>query len=94
MLAYCAINISHPTIVWCDNQLTLYVFKNPTLHGRSKHIDIMYHFVRGFIVDGAISLQHCSTEDQLALNYYLLKIIMQLAQLGAYKLQSREGVKM
>lgn len=65
MLADCGINISHPTIVWCDNLSTISIAKNPTLLGRTKDIDIRYHFIRELVADGAISLQHCTIKDQL-----------------------------
>lgn len=33
------------TILFCDNNCTIKLSKNPMLHGRSKHIDVRYHFL-------------------------------------------------
>ena len=38
--------------------------KNPQFHGRSKHIDIQYHFVREKIVNGVVILEYVPTEEQ------------------------------
>ncbi|CAK9161582.1 unnamed protein product [Ilex paraguariensis] len=54
------------TTVFCDNSLTIKLSKNPVMHGRSKHIDVRFHFLRDLIKDGAIELVHCGTEDQVA----------------------------
>jgi hypothetical protein len=37
---------SKSTIVYCDNNSTIKLSKNPVMHGRSKHIDICFHFLR------------------------------------------------
>lgn len=55
-----------PTKLWCDNISAIAVAKNPTHHGRTKHIDVRFHFIRGLVSDGVIALDHCRTEDQLA----------------------------
>jgi hypothetical protein len=34
------------TIIHCDNQSCIKLFENLVFHDRSKHIDIMYHFIR------------------------------------------------
>lgn len=38
--------------------------KNLVFHGRSKHIDVRYHFLRDLCKDGVIDMVHCKTEDQ------------------------------
>ena len=35
-----------PTLIYCDNSSAIKLSKNPMLHGRSKHIDIRFHFLR------------------------------------------------
>ena len=40
--------------------------KNPVLHGRSKHIDVKYHFLRDLTKDGIVDLIYCKSEDQVA----------------------------
>ena len=54
------------TVVFCDNISTIKLSKNPVLHGRSKHIDVRFHFLRNLCNDGVIELNYCSTRDQLA----------------------------
>ena len=34
------------TTMFCDNSSTIKLSKNPTMHGRSKHIDVRFHFLR------------------------------------------------
>jgi hypothetical protein len=34
------------TILMCDNSSTIKLSRNPIMHGRSKHIDVRFHFLR------------------------------------------------
>jgi hypothetical protein len=52
--------------VLCDNSSTIKLSKNPVMHGRSKHIDIRFHFLRNLSSEGSIELVHCASKDQLA----------------------------
>lgn len=52
------------TLVYCDNNSTIKLFKNPVLHGRSKHIDVKYYFLRNLTKDGA-DMVYCKSEDQI-----------------------------
>jgi hypothetical protein len=36
------------------------------MHGRCKHIDVRFHFLRDLTKDGVVELVHCNTQDQLA----------------------------
>jgi len=54
------------TVIFCDNGSTIKLSKNPILHGRSKHIDVRFHFLRNLCNDGVIELNYCSTRNQLA----------------------------
>ncbi|KAL8128919.1 LOW QUALITY PROTEIN: hypothetical protein V2J09_018074, partial [Rumex salicifolius] len=40
--------------------------KNPVMHGRSKHIDVHFHFLRNLSTEGVISLSYCASHDQVA----------------------------
>ena len=40
--------------------------KNPKYHGKSKHIDIKYHFVKDKVAQGEISLVHVPSKDMIA----------------------------
>ncbi|TXG60681.1 hypothetical protein EZV62_015254 [Acer yangbiense] len=47
-----------PILIYCDNVSAIKLLRNPVLHGRSKHIDVRYHFLR--------DLFFCRSEDQAA----------------------------
>ncbi|GAA0151404.1 transmembrane signal receptor [Lithospermum erythrorhizon] len=50
----------------CDNSSTIKLSKNPVMHGRCKHIDIRYHFLRDLTKEETIELIHCGSTDQIA----------------------------
>ncbi|CAJ2658399.1 unnamed protein product [Trifolium pratense] len=54
------------TIIHCDNSSSIKLSMNPVLHGRSKHIDVRFYFLRDLTKDGVVKLIHCSTQDQIA----------------------------
>jgi hypothetical protein len=54
------------SIILCDNSSSIKLSKNPVMHGRCKHIDVRYHFLRDLTKDKVIELKHCSSQDQLA----------------------------
>ncbi|KAA0066751.1 putative mitochondrial protein [Cucumis melo var. makuwa] len=54
------------TKVYSDNSSVIKLTKNPVLHGRSKHIDVKFHFLRDLTRDGVIELYYCKSEDQIA----------------------------
>lgn len=54
------------TNIWCDSSSTIKLSKNPVMHGRSKHIDVRYHFLRNLTREGLIDLVHYGSKDQLA----------------------------
>ncbi|GJR27080.1 ribonuclease H-like domain, reverse transcriptase, RNA-dependent DNA polymerase [Tanacetum coccineum] len=59
---------------WAEKRITLKVdnisaialVRNPVFHGRSKHIDIRYHFIRECVENGHINMEHISGELQRA----------------------------
>lgn len=54
------------TTIFYDNNSTIKLSKNPILHGRSKHIDVKYHFLRELTRNGTLDLIYCRSEDQIA----------------------------
>ncbi|XP_050895734.1 secreted RxLR effector protein 161-like [Lathyrus oleraceus] len=46
---------SESIVIFCDNSSTIKLARNPVMHGRSKHIDVRYHFLRELVNDGVIS---------------------------------------
>lgn len=62
----CEMRTNDETIIWCDNKSTIAIAKNPLHHGRTKHIDIKFHFIRSLIDNGTIAVKHCTTNEQHA----------------------------
>ena len=54
------------TVIFEDNQSAIHLAKNQQVHGRSKHIDIKYHFIRDLVEAGKIDLMYCASEDMVA----------------------------
>lgn len=55
-----------PLKIFEDNQSAMCIAKNPQFHGRTKHIEIKYHFTREQVKNGTIELQYCRTENMIA----------------------------
>ncbi|GJS23263.1 reverse transcriptase domain-containing protein [Tanacetum coccineum] len=53
-------------LIFCDNTSAISILNNPMLHFKTKHIDIMYHFIREHILKGDIELHFIPTDMQLA----------------------------
>ena len=49
-----------------DNKSAIDLAKNPVAHGRSKHIDTKFHFLRDQVSKGRIKLRHYRSKVQLA----------------------------
>ena len=52
--------------IMVDNKSAINLAKNPVSHGRSKHIETKYHFLRNQVSKEKIKLQHCGTDLQVA----------------------------
>jgi hypothetical protein len=55
-----------PTLIHCDNQSCIKLSENPAFHDRSKHIEIIYHFIKDRELKGVVKLQYIPTDEQLA----------------------------
>lgn len=49
-----------------DNRSSIALMKNPVFHGRSKHINTRFHFIRECIERGEVRVEHVSGEEQKA----------------------------
>ena len=58
--------LSTPTRIYEDNQSSICMAKNHQFHGRAKHIDIKFHFVREQVSCGSIDLKYCKSNDMVA----------------------------
>nr|GEW45968.1 hypothetical protein [Tanacetum cinerariifolium] len=52
--------------IFCDNTSATAILNNPMLHSKTKHIDIMYHFIKDRILKRDIKLHFVLTDLQLA----------------------------
>lgn len=52
--------------IMCDNSSAIKLSKNPIMHGRSKHIDVRFHYLRALVKEGSIEMIHCGTKEQIA----------------------------
>jgi hypothetical protein len=49
--------------LWCDNMGAKYLSSNPIFHGRMKHIEVDYHFVRDQVSKSLLDVRFISTDD-------------------------------
>ena len=54
------------TEIFEDNQSAICLAKTPQFHGRTKHIEIKYHFIRDEVESGNVKLEYCRSEDMIA----------------------------
>ena len=59
-------DMSEPTIIYEDNQPCIEIANNQVNNGRTKHIDLQYHFVREAIEEGVIRLEYKPTNEMVA----------------------------
>jgi hypothetical protein len=57
---------SKATKIYEDNRGCIAISKDPATTGRTKHIDIKYHFLREQVKKGSVKLVECFTDDMIA----------------------------
>ena len=55
-----------PVSIFCDNKSANDLAHNPVHHDRTKHIDIKYHRIMEFILDGTVQIYYVKTENNPA----------------------------
>ena len=58
--------MNEPTLIYCDNQATIAVTKNPEHRKRTKHIDVRFQFVRDAYLKKEIVLSYIETKKNVA----------------------------
>ena len=54
------------TLIYEDNQSTICMGKNPQYHGRAKHIDIKFDYIREQVEKKAIQLKYYESKNIVA----------------------------
>jgi hypothetical protein len=60
------IDVEHEVELMVDNKSAINLAKNSIAHGRSKHIETKFHFLRDQVTKGKIKMSYCNTNDQMA----------------------------
>jgi len=58
--------INGPSSLRCDNKSAIQVAKNPEHHGRMKHLDLRFFWLRDAVESGIISISYLPTADMPA----------------------------
>lgn len=66
ILIDCGMQYDVPITMWCDSKSSIDIAKNPTLHGRTKHFDIKFHFIRDLVAKKEVNLNFYRTDEQVA----------------------------
>ena len=66
LLLSLGIVLEKATKMFEDNTGCISLANNPMTTGKTKHIDVRYHFIRDMAKSGSIQLVWCTTEDMLA----------------------------
>lgn len=53
-------------MLWCDNQSTVALTKDPIFTGRSKHIEARYYFIRELVQENKLRTAHISGVENVA----------------------------
>ena len=54
------------TTLFVDNLSSMNLARNPITHGRRKHIEMRFHYLRELVCEGQLKLAHYQSEEQIA----------------------------
>ncbi|XP_058742088.1 secreted RxLR effector protein 161-like [Vicia villosa] len=57
-------NVGEAVTLLVDNVPAINLAKNPIAHGRSKHIEMKFHYLRDLVCEGKLRLGYCQSEEQ------------------------------
>ena len=49
-----------------DNQSTIKIANNPEFHGRTKHMDLKFHFLKEHVESKQFTVKYCCTSNMVA----------------------------
>ena len=58
--------LKQPIVVYSDSQSAIQVCKNHVFHDRTKHIDVIFHFIRDIVEKGEVQLEKIHTDHNPA----------------------------
>jgi hypothetical protein len=86
LLGELGFDVSKPSLLLLDNQSAIQVARNPEHHGRMKHLDLRFYWLRNVVVAGHIVIRYVPTADMaadlLTKGLACLKVSAALPQLG------------
>ena len=59
-------NSVNPMTIFEDNQSTIAMTRNPQHHGRAKHVDIKFHYIREMVTMNKIELKYYKSDEVIA----------------------------
>lgn len=63
VLTELGVNIQVSIKLFVDNKSAINLTKNHVSHGRSKHIETMFHYIREQVNKGSLTMRYCPTND-------------------------------
>jgi hypothetical protein len=57
-----SVDVGQETVLHADNQSAIHMIGNGAVSSRTKHIDVVYHFIRNIVARGMILMKYCSTD--------------------------------
>ena len=66
LLASLAIPVATPIQIHEDNRTCIHIATNPAAPRKTRHVDIRYHFIRDYHLDGIININYCKSKLMIA----------------------------
>jgi hypothetical protein len=61
------IQVKHdkPISIFSENTSSISISKNPVMHSKTKHMPIMFHFLREQVTENNIKLEYIGTKEEI-----------------------------
>lgn len=66
ILLDCGVKCEGPSQLWCDNKSYIAIAKNPTLHSRTKHVDVKSNYIQDLVTNKEVQVSYCNIDTQIA----------------------------